>query len=555
MPTIQLRIEGMTCDSCARHVRQALEQVPGVRRVDVPGWQAGRATVETESLVDPRPLVEAVHAAGYDAHTLSDEATHAQPSTFSSASERAFDVIVIGGGSAGFAAAIKASELGARVALVERGTIGGTCVNVGCVPSKTLIRAMEAWHTGEAARRFAGVQTVQGALAWHRVVAHKDELVATLRQSKYVDVLGAYPSITLLRGSARFRDAETVLIDDVPYQAAHVIIATGAHPWAPPIPGLAESGYLTSTEALALRELPRSLVVIGGSAVGLELAQIYARAGTFVTVLEALPRLVPQEDHEVGEALADYLRAEGMHIETGVQVQRVERRSDGRVVVAFARADGSEVVVDAEHVLVATGRRANTADLGLADAGIETDARGHIIIDEYAQTSNPRVYAAGDCATLPMFVYVAAHSGSVAAENALMGNRRTLDLDALPKVTFTDPQVASAGLTEQAAREQGLAIKTTRLALDHVPQALAARDTRGFIKLVADATDGRLLGAHILAPNAGEVIQIAVLAIRMGLTAQALAEMLFPYLTLAEGLKLAAQTFEKDVATLSCCAG
>ncbi|WP_082374249.1 mercury(II) reductase [Ardenticatena maritima] len=550
MKTIQLAIQGMTCDACARHVRDALSAVPGVAHVEVPGWESQQAIVQADEGVSPERLATAVEQAGYRAEV----AAVASPAVASDEPDTTYDLLVIGGGSAGFAAAIKAAEAGARVALIERGLIGGTCVNVGCVPSKTLIRMVEAWHAADAARRFDGVQLAQGHLAWHRLIQQKDALVAELRQAKYVDVLAAYPTITLIRGRARFVDETTLAVDERLYRAEHVIIATGAHPWAPPIPGLAEAGYWTSTDALATKEQPRSLIVIGGSAVGLELAQVYARAGTFVTVLEALPRIVPQEEPEIGEALETYLEAEGMRIEAGVRVRGVERRAPQRVAVTFER-EGEAETIEAEHVLVATGRRANTAGLGLEAAHVELDERGHIRIDEYAQTSNPRVYAAGDCATLPMFVYVAAHSGSVAAENALHGNRRTLDLDALPKVTFTDPQVASAGLTESQAREAGFAVKTSVLPLTHVPRALAAHDTRGLIKLVADAESDRLLGAHLLAPEGGEIIQIAVLAIRAGMTTRDVAETIFPYLTLAEGLKLAAQSFEKDVATLSCCAG
>jgi mercuric reductase len=305
---------------------------------------------------------------------------------------------------------------------------------------------------------------------------------------------------------------------------------------------------------MELRHVPRSMIVLGANAVGLELAQVFARAGSHVTVIELLDRIVPFEDEAVSEALARYLTEEGLTLVTSAQTQRVEH--DGREYRLHVKlADGSETAFEAEELLVATGRRPNTANLGLEAVGVEVDRRGAIRVNDYAQTTNPNVYAAGDCADLPMFVYVAAHSGTVAAENALNGNRRTLDLDALPKITFTDPQVASVGLTEEQAREQGYEVKTAVLPLEHVPKALAARDTRGLIKLVADATTDRLLGAHVVAPEAGEIIQTAVLALRAGFTTEQLATTIFPYLTLVEGLKLAAQTFEKDVAMLSCCAG
>ena len=557
---LTLNIQGMTCDGCAQHVTQALQQVPGVLQAHVPGWQSGQAEVVAEAGVDEQALLDAVARAGYRAEVLRREphpedggsTAPVQQQTPSSRASRDFDLIVVGGGSAGFAAAIRAAEEGVRVLMVNQGPIGGTCVNIGCVPSKFLIRAMSHYHrAGEA--RYAGVHTAPAALHWHRLVAQKDALVAELRRSKYEDVLAAYPTITYVQGKARLGPGPTVHVNGTVYRAPKVVLATGARPWAPPIPGLAEAGYLTSTTALDLRALPRTLVVLGGNAVGLELAQVFARASVAVTLVELLPRIAPFEDEDVSRELARHLEAEGIRLLTGARTERVERDPAG-YRLHLTLEDGEPRVLEAEQLLVATGRRANTANLGLEALGIATDRRGAIQVDEYARTTHPDVYAAGDCAALPQFVYVAAHSGTVAAENALLGNHRTLDLDALPRVIFTDPQVAAAGMTETQAREQGLAVEARVLALEHVPQALTARDTRGFIKLVAEASSGRLLGTHIVAPEAGEVIQTAVLAMRAGLTVHDLGRLLFPYLTLSEGLKLAAQTFAKDVTKLSCCA-
>lgn len=547
---ILLDVKGMTCDACAHHVTEALQRVPGVVHVQVPGWQAARAEVVAETGVSDEVLSRAVAEAGYQATV---RARQTLTPNVEGKGDAHYDLLVIGGGSAGFAAAIRAAEEGARVLIVNKGPIGGTCVNVGCVPSKALIRALEAYHrAGE--HRYAGVHTVPAALHWHRVVAHKDQLVDALRQAKYADVLAAYPQITYLEGQARLVGGTRVEVNGTTYTPSKVIVATGASPWAPPIPGLAEAGYLTSTTAMALRALPRSLIVLGANAVGLELAQVFARAGVAVTVIELLERIAPFEDETISAELARHLSEEGLTLVTGANTQRVERNVDGyRLWVRLQ--DGTEATFEAEQLLVATGRRPNTAGLGLEAAGVEVDRRGAIQVNEYAQTTNPDIFAAGDCATLPQFVYVAAHSGTVAAENALLGPHRPLDLEALPRVTFTDPQVASAGLTEQQARDQGYDVRVSVLSLEHVPKALAARDTRGVIKLVADGASDRLLGAHIVAPDASEVIQIAVLAMKANISVTQLAQMLFPYLTLAEGLKLAAQTFEKDVAKLSCCAG
>jgi len=545
---ILLTVHGMTCEACVHHVQQALESVAGVVAAEVPGWRSAQARVIASPEVNDAALLRAIEEAGYRAQVRKRRPLE-EPRPLDAGE---LDLVVIGGGSAGFAAAIRAAELGARVLLVERGTMGGTCVNVGCVPSKALIRAAEAYHLAGAGR-FEGVSTAAGSLHWYRVVAHKDELVAELRRKKYADVLQSYPEIRYVQGHARLQADGAVQVDGAAFRPHRIVLATGSKPWAPPIPGLEESGYLTSNEAVNLKELPRSLLVIGASAVGLELAQTYLRAGTHVTVLEALPRIVPMEEPEVGQALRRYLEEEGMVIRPGVRITHVERVG-GRYRVTFTEGQGEEVV-EAEQVLVATGRRPNTAGLGLEEVGVEVGPKGEIRVNEYAQTTNPAIYAAGDCTGDPMFVYVAAHMGTVAAENALNGNRRTVDLEALPRVTFTDPQVASAGLTEAQARQRGLEVKTAVLPIEHVARAQVARDLRGLVKLVADRKTDRLVGASILGAEAGEAIQTAVLAIREGYTVQRLGQLVFPYLTLVEGLKLAAQAFERDPARLSCCAG
>jgi len=463
-----------------------------------------------------------------------------------------FHIAIVGGGSAGFAAAIKGAELGARVAFVEAGTLGGTCVNVGCVPSKTLIRAAEAQHR-RVHHGFRGVSTSDGRPAWPMVRAEKDALVAELRQTKYWNVLRAYPSITLFQERATLVSGHQVrLTSGRTVTPGKIVVTTGASPWAPPIPGLAEAGYLDNATAMALERLPKSLVVIGASSVGLELAQLFARLGVRVTVLEALPRVVPAEDADIGNALGDYLRSEALEVWTDMQIDRVTRGRDG-YAVQF-RTGRETRTARADQLLVATGRRANTAGFGLEAVGVTLGKKQEIVVNEFLQTTNADIYAAGDVIGDPMFVYVAAYGGALAAENALTEKQRRYDISALPKVTFTDPAAASAGLTEDQARAQGIDALVSKLSLEHVSRALAARDTRGFVKLVADARTKKIIGAHILAAEAGEMITEPTLAIKLGLTIEDLTATFHPYLTLSEGIKLAAQAFMKDVAKLSCCA-
>jgi len=549
-----LEIGGMTCEHCAETIDRALLRVPDVAESST-NFEHQRSRVMAGAAVDAGMLQRAVESAGYrvtgfHSGTVVQETKAATSRSGGPEDGQAADLLIVGGGSAAFAAAIAAAEMGATVTMVERATLGGTCVNVGCVPSKTMIRAAEAVHRA-AHGNFAGIRTQAAPVALNEVVAQKDELVASLRQTKYRDVLASYPTVRLVTGGARLTAQGGVTVAGELIRAGKVILAAGSRPWAPPIPGLSKTPFLTSTEALALTEIPRRLIVIGASAVGIELGQMLSRVGSQVTVLEAMLRIVPAEDAEIGVALSGHLREEGMTIYTGVTVVGVAG-GPGNYRVRI-RDTAGEKSLEAEQLLVATGRRANTAGLGLEDAGILVGTKGEVAANEYLETSRPGVYAAGDVIGDPMFVYVAAYAGKLAATNALQGNHHRYDLSALPRVTFTDPAVASVGLTEAQARERGGGIRVAKLPMSYVPRALAARDTRGLIQLVANA-EGDLLGAHILAPEAGEMIEAAAMAIRFHIRVDELANMFHPYLTNAEGLKLAAQAFAKDVKKLSCCA-
>lgn len=463
------------------------------------------------------------------------------------------DVVVIGAGSAGFSAAIRASELGATVTLVGYGAIGGTCVNVGCVPSKTLIRTVEAVHHANSASRFDGVVARARVDDWRAAVAQKDELVAYLQGAKYRDVLAVYDGVRYVEGPARFT-SDGVWVNDRILYPKHTIIATGASPAMPSIPGLDDVDVLTSTTALDLTTLPASLLVIGGGIIGCEMGQMFARAGVAVTIV-CRTRLLASGEPEISDALATYLRAEGIDVRTGVTCERARSTARG-VELTIRDADGTISTISAERVLVATGRTPNTAGLDLAVAGIDQIANGGIAVDDRMRTTRAGTFAVGDVTGKDMYVYMAAYGGKLAAENALgSGEGRRYDASAMPDVTFTDPQAATVGLTEARAIEAGYDVDTVVLPLDAVPRALAARDTRGLIKLVAERETRRLLGAHVLAPEGGDTIQSAVLAIKGRLTVTDLAETIFPYLTTVEGLKLAALAFQRDLSRLSCCAG
>jgi len=548
----------MTCDSCAVHVAKALRGVKGVAEAHVPGWASGRATVMADSGVGDEDITAAIKNAGYRAKVLTRrEATPPKPPEGWGRGAD-YNLVVIGTGGAGMAAAIKAAEMGRRVCIIEEGTVGGTCVNIGCVPSKALIRAAKAYHTA-GHHPFAGVHTRAEGLDWKKVIGQKDKLVGELRENKYFNVLASYgESIALMQGRARVGPDGSVALDDGrSCKPGKVVVATGAKPWILPLGGIQDVEVLTSTTAMALPRQPRSLIVIGGRAVALELGQAFARFGTEVTILQRSSRLIPEHEPEIAELLTDYLREEGLNIYTGAKTLAI--RQDNAEKVVAAEVNGKQREFRAEEVLMAVGRTPNTKGMGLEEAGVKLDKEGFIVVDDYMQTTNPNIYAAGDVTNSPKLVYVAAAGGGIAAENALNGNSRQLDLTVLPDVIFTDPQVATVGLTEAEAVEGGYDVKVANLPLAYVPRALTARDTRGLIRLVADRSSDRLLGAHILAAEAGEVIQTAALAVKFGrdhgFTVRDLREMLFPYLVQVEGLKLAAQAFEKDVAQLSCCAG
>jgi len=559
----ELVISGMTCDSCATHVRQALEKVPGVRCAQV-SYPKGTARLTLAPETPTTALISAVTALGYRARIADGNADRPRDGLLDKARSglgagrkapgggETLHVAVIGSGGAAMAAALKAAERGARVTLVERGTIGGTCVNVGCVPSKIMIRAAHVAHLRRASPFDGGIAASTPVIDRTRLLAQQQARVDELRHAKYESILAGNPAISVLRGEARFKDPRHLVIrldegGERELDFDRCLVATGAQPTVPPIPGLEHTPFWASTEALASDAIPPRLAVIGSSVVAVELAQAFARLGSQVTVL-ARHALFSRDDPAIGEAVTAALRAEGITVLEHTQARRVDH-ADGEFVLATDRGE-----LRADRLLVATGRSPDTQRLALDAAGVTVDAQGAIVVDAALRTSVPNIYAAGDCTDQPQFVYVAASAGTRAAIN-MTGGEAALDLSAMPAVVFTDPQVATVGLTETEARAKGLEVDTRTLALDHVPRALANFDTRGFIKLVAEAGSGRLLGVQAVCPEAGELIQSAALALRARMTVHDLADQLFPYLTLVEGLKLCAQTFTRDVARLSCCAG
>lgn len=546
MDPYRLPIQGMTCTGCEGHVEKALKGI-GATNIQA-DYRRSEARFELPGGLEAERAITALEGTNYKPGKIEKLSEHRR---IVSDEKRDYDFLIIGSGSAAFSAAIKAVESGAKVGMIERGTVGGTCVNTGCVPSKTLLRAGEINRMAQT-NPFTGLQTAAGEVALAPLMEQKNELVRTLRNQKYINLIQEY-GFHLIQGEARFVDGSTVEVNGQTFSARRFLIATGASPLLPAIPGLEEVDYLTSTSLLELEEVPKRLTVIGSGYIGRELGQLLHNLGSEVTLLLRSERLLKDYDPEVSEAMEKSLTEQGIQLITGVTYERVEQ--DGDVIKVHLIVNGEKKVIASEQLLVSAGRKPNTDSLNLSAAGVLVGPRHEVKINEFAQTSNERIYAAGDVTLGPQFVYVASYEGGIAADNAVGGLQRRIDLTVVPGVTFTNPAFATVGLTERQATEMGQEVVTSVLPLEAVPRALANHETTGVIKLVADRNTRKVLGVHVVAEQAGEIIYGATLAVKFGLTVDDLKETLAPYLTMAEGLKIAALAFDKDISKLSCCAG
>ncbi len=547
MDPITLPAEGTTWEHCQGSVETAPAEA-GTAEPEA-GLRRGVASLAFDG--DPVPAVEAAPAAGYRPAAPSRSIATGRHGRRrpSGNGHTHFDLVTVGAGSAAFAAAIRATDLGGRVAMVEASTVGGTCVNVGCIPSKALLGAAEAYHRA-GAHPFAGIATARSGVDMAALVAGKDDIVGTLRREKYVDLAAEY-GFDIISGRAAFTSPDRLAVDGQELSAGKFLLATGSTPLVPPIPGLADAGYLTSTTAMELDRLPESLLVIGGNYIGLEMGQLFADLGTRVTIVETLERLAPTEEPEVSAWITRVIAEQGIEVLTSATVVGVEPGEPRTVIAEVGRHKRR---LAAEQVLIATGRRPALDGLGLDAAGIQLDEQARLVLDPQLRTTNPAVYAAGDVTGAPQFVYVAAAQGTLAADNAVGGAGREMDYTGLPRITFTTPTIAAVGLTEAAARAAGYDCDCRVLQLEHVPRARVNRDTRGGVKLVVQRGSGRILGLSAVADGAGELSLAGVYAVKFRLTVTDLAGTWAPYLTMAESVKLAAQSFTADVSKLSCCA-
>lgn len=466
-----------------------------------------------------------------------------------------FDLIIIGGGAAGFAAATKASELGVKTALINSGLpIGGTCVNVGCVPSKILLEVGSEYYYAQHIR-FKGAEPVKcthpGPLDFPAAISEKDEMVNALRKSNYIQVAEGLKGLTIIEGQARFISPYEVTVNGQRLPAKKFIIATGSRPKILPFKGIDKVHYITSREALSLTLLPKSMVIIGAGPIGLEFAQMYTRFGTRVTLLEKEAQVLPKAEPEIAKELQRCLEEEGIAIHTEVDVISVSEREDMKEVEVSL--EGENRVFQCEELLLATGVAPNSDGIGIEAAKIKTGHGGFIQVNEYMRTSAANIWAAGDVVGKAFLETVAAKEGYVAASNALEGAQKTLDYDSIPRAVFTDPQVASVGITEEEEMRRLNTCSCRTMDISQVPKAQAIKETRGKIKMVIHPETQVILGVHIVAPIAADLIHEATLAVKFKLTIGDIIDTVHVFPTMSEAIKRVAQSFVRDISKMSCC--
>ena len=442
-----------------------------------------------------------------------------------------FDVAIIGGGPGGYVAAIRAAQLGARVALVEKDRLGGACLHRGCIPTKALLRTAEALLESKHAST-VGVAVNDATVDFAAMMAWKKRAVA--QQADELEKLIAWRKIAVFRGEGRLVGPDSIKVGNELLAAGKIIIATGSLPSRLSIPGANLPGVLTSDQILELDAMPESLVVIGAGVVGCEFASIFSALGARVTVLEILPRILPPVDEEIARRFQQILRSQGVTIHTKASLQEI-RAQDDRLRLLFALGEEHQEVV-ADRVLMAVGHRPSSDALEAAGLALRD---GSVTVNDRLETSVDNVYAAGDVLGLYMLAYVASYQGIIAAENALGGSRQA-DYRAVPTCVYTLPEIASVGLREEEARAQGVSYKVSRFPFSALARAQLLGQPLGLVKLICEEPSGRLLGVHILGPRATDIIGEGVLALRMGATAQDLAHTMHGHPSLPEAIYEAA---------------
>lgn len=472
-----------------------------------------------------------------------------------------FDLVILGSGSTAFAAALRAAERGKTAVMTEVRTLGGTCVNRGCLPSKNLIEAAKILYDSKNPR-YPGLSPTSMSFDFRALIEQKDAVIEDYRGKKYQSIISGSKNIRIFEGAARFTGPKEVTVNRQVLSAPRFLVATGSSPTVPDVPGLRDTPYLTSDlltshEDIELTELPTSLIIIGGGYIALELGQMFSRFGTSVTILERGEQILSAYEPEIAQSVVEVFREEGIAIHTKTTVSLVQ--GDERQVVVTLQVDGRQKALKAEKLLVATGRKPNTKHLGLELPGVDLDEGGYVKVNDELRTSAEHVYAAGDVigsyTGSQMATPVGAQDGGIAAENALSGKgSRKVNHAVIPRAIFTDPQVGVVGLSDEEANAQGYECDCRVIPMSLVPRAGAVRETRGVIKMVADRKTKKVLGVSMHGMNAAEVIHEAAMGLRFGAIIDDFARMLHVYPTMSEALKIAALSYTKDVSKMSCCA-
>jgi dihydrolipoamide dehydrogenase len=445
-------------------------------------------------------------------------------------------LIIIGGGPAGYVGAIRAAQLGASVTVIEKEELGGTCLNVGCIPTKVLTSAAHTYSTLKTTARW-GLRVSRTDLDWSLLMKRKQMTVNRLVTG--VKSLLKARNVQVIKGTAAFLDEKTIEVKKEDGSAERLeadkfLVSPGSVPILLPIPGIELDGVIDSTGALSLESIPKSMLIIGGGVIGCEFAYIYNSFGTQITIVEMLPQIIPGEDQETVAALRNSMERSGIKIYTDSKVSRIDPAKDRRKTVTISQKDG-EIKAEVEKILLSVGRIPNTKDMGLEKLGIKMD-RGTILVDDHLRTNLPHIFAAGDCIGNWLLAHVASMEAEVAVENAL-GEDKEMDYTAVPSCIYTHPEIGSVGLNEKQAKERGLATKTGKFPMLACGRAQAENETEGFVKVVAEKGSGKILGAQIIGHRATDLIAELTLAIQMGAKTQDVIDTIHAHPTLSEPIR------------------